>query len=135
MKTLEDHLLKPKLLEGAHVRLEPLSMAHHRSLCEVGLNPDLWKWTITLVTTPEEMKNYIETALRWQQEGTAMPFVIIEKSSAKIVGSTRYANIDTANRRLEIGWTWIARPWQRTMINTDDKYLLLTQAFEKLGCI
>lgn len=125
----------PVTLEGTHVMLEPLSLAHHAALCEVGLDPELWKWTTTNIRTPEDLMQYIETALQWQREGTALPFVIIEKSSGKAVGSTRYANIDAANRRVEIGWTWVARAWQRTVINTGTKYLLLTHAFETLGCI
>lgn len=125
----------PVKLDGNSVRLEPLAITHCSALCEVGLDPELWKITMTLIRTPEEMRNYVETALRWQTEGTALPFVIIEKSSGKVVGSTRYGNIDKANRRLEIGWTWIARKWQRTVVNTETKYLLLSHAFETLGCI
>jgi len=127
--------VQPISLEGAHVKLEPLSYAHHQQLCEVGLDPELWKITMTLIRTPEEMKNYIETALKEQQEVRSLPFAIIEKKSGKAIGSTRYGNIDTTNRHVEIGWTWIARPWQRTAINTEAKYLLLTHAFETLGCI
>ena len=127
--------IKPITLEGTYVRLEPLTLSHHAQFCEVGLDEELWKLTMTLIRTAAEMKNYIETALRWQSEGTALPFVIIGKSLNKIVGSTRYGNIDTTNRRLEIGWTWVARKWQRTVINTETKYLLLTHAFETLGCM
>lgn len=87
------------------------------------------------MTNPEDMQQYIETALKWQREGSSLPFVIIEKFSDKVVGSTRYANIDKANRRSEIGWTWVAKPWQRTGVNTETKYLLLTHAFETLHCI
>jgi N-acetyltransferase len=123
------------MLEGTHVRLEPLSLAHYQQLCGIGLDPELWKITMTLIRTPEEMQQYIETALKEQEEGRSLPFAIIEKKSGKVVGSTRFANIDRTNRRVEIGWTWIARPWQRTPINTETKYLLLTHAFETLGCI
>ncbi|MBI5215612.1 MAG: GNAT family N-acetyltransferase [Ignavibacteriae bacterium] len=122
-------------LEGTHVRLEPLSMYHHSQLCEIGLDDELWKWTMTVMKTPDNMKSYIETAMKWQAEGTALPFAIIEKKSNMAIGSTRYGNIERANRRLEIGWTWIARQWQRTSINTETKLLLLTHAFETLGCI
>ena len=128
-------IVPPVVLEGTHVRLEPLSLAHLEQLCNVGLDQELWKITMTLIHTPEEMKQYIETALRWQSEGTALPFAIIEKSSNSAVGSTRYGNIDIANRRLEIGWTWVARAWQRTAVNTETKYLLLKHAFETLGCM
>ena len=127
--------LQPITLEGTHVRLAPLSMAHHSQLCEVGLDDELWKLTMTVTRTLEDMKTYIETALKWQEEGTSLPFAIIEKASGKAIGSTRYANVDKANRRLEIGWTWVARKWQRTPVNTEAKYLLLKHAFETLGCI
>ncbi|HWP81696.1 MAG TPA: GNAT family protein [Bacteroidota bacterium] len=125
----------PLTLEGNSVRLEPLSLAHVDPLCEVGLDPDLWKFTTANIQTKDEMRSYIETALEWQREGTALPFALIERASGKAVGSTRYANIEREHRRLEIGWTWVARPWQRTAINTEAKYLLLRHAFETLGCI
>ena len=127
--------IQPIYLEGVHVKLEPLSLIHHQQLCEVGLDPELWKITMTLIRTPDEMKQYIMIALKEQEEGRSLPFTIIDKKSDKAVGSSRYGNIDLVNKRVEIGWTWIARPWQRTAINTETKYLLLTHAFEKLGCI
>ena len=125
----------PVSLEGNSVTLAPLSLKHLDGLCEVGLDQDLWKITMTLIRSRDEMKAYIETALSWHEQKTALPFAIIEKKSSKVVGSTRFANIDHANRRAEIGWTWIARPWQRSAINTEAKYLLLTHAFEHMGCI
>jgi RimJ/RimL family protein N-acetyltransferase len=85
--------------------------------------------------TTDDMRRYIETALKWQAEGTALPFATIEKGSGKAVGSTRYANIERTHRRLEIGWTWITPSWQRTAVNTEAKYLMLRHAFETLGCI
>jgi RimJ/RimL family protein N-acetyltransferase/GNAT superfamily N-acetyltransferase len=127
--------VEPITLEGRHVRLEPLAESHHAALCEVGLDPELWRWIPTPVTTPEGMAAYIRLALEWQAAGTALPFVTIERDSNTIIGSTRYMNIDKPNRRVEIGATWIARPWQRTMVNTEAKYLMLRHAFETLGCI
>ncbi|MEO8435402.1 MAG: GNAT family N-acetyltransferase [Pyrinomonadaceae bacterium] len=126
---------QPVTLAGVHVRLEPLSLAHLDQLCEVGLDPAIWRWGLTLIQTREDMKNYISAALKAQDEGTAIPFVTIEKSSGRIIGSTRYGNIDQENRRLEIGWTWITPQWQRAAINTEAKYLMLRHAFEDLGCI
>ncbi len=122
-------------LAGRHVRLEPLSLAHEPELCAVGLDPEIWRWTASLVRTAADVRAYIETALEWQRQGTALPFAIIATASGRAVGSTRYANIDRANRRLEIGWTWLARAAQRTPINTEAKYLLLRHAFETLDCI
>jgi RimJ/RimL family protein N-acetyltransferase len=125
----------PVTLEGTHVRLEPLSLRHLPDLCAVGLEAELWRWTTTQVGTPEEMREYVETALHWQTDGTALPFATVDRASGRAVGSTRFANVDRANRRLEIGWTWLGRAWQRTALNTEAKYLMLAHAFEQLGCI
>jgi len=127
--------ISPLTLHGNAVTLAPLSLTQLDALCEVGLDPGLWKITMTLIRSRDEMKAYIETALTWYEQRTALPFAIIDKKSGNIVGSTRFANIDHANRRAEIGWTWIARPWQRSALNTEAKYLLLTHAFERMGCI
>ncbi len=126
---------RPVTLEGRHVRLEPLSLAHHDRLCAVGLDAELWRWGLSALATPADMRAYIETALTWQAQGTAVPFAIIARATGQVVGSTRYANIERADRRLEIGWTWLARAAQRTPANTEAKYLLLRHAFEVLGCI
>ena len=126
---------RPVTLEGRHVRLEPLSLAHHDRLCAVGPDAELWRWGLSTLATPADMRAYIETALTWQAQGTAVPFAIIARATGQVVGSTRYANIERADRRLEIGWTWLARAAQRTPANTEAKYLLLRHAFEVLGCI
>jgi RimJ/RimL family protein N-acetyltransferase len=112
-----------------------MTLTHHPGLSEVGLDPEIWRYTLTLVRTPDEMRDYMESALKLQREGTTLPFVTIERSSGRIVGSTRFGNYDPSNRRIEIGWTWVAPRWQRTAINTEAKYLMLTHAFEKLGCV
>lgn len=128
-------VIQPVVLEGFHVCLEPLSLDHHAGLCEVGLDEDLLQWTESYEPTPDGLRAYIEAALRTQAEGTALPFAVINRAAGRVVGSTRYGNIDRAHRRVEIGWTWYARPWQRTAVNTETKYLLLRHAFEALGCI
>lgn len=128
-------IIEPVQLEGEHVRLEPLGMRHHADLCSVGLDEEIWRWNPIPVRSSEEMKEYIGTALRWQAEGTALPFATISKIAGRAVGSTRFANIDRANRRAEIGWTWLGRQWQRTVLNTEAKFLMLRHAFEVLGCI
>jgi N-acetyltransferase len=127
--------LEPIVLEGDFVRLEPMTLDHHSGLSEVGLDPEIWRYTLVLVRTPEDMRTYMESALKLQRDGTTLAFVTIERSSGRIVGSTRFGNYDPANRRIEIGWTWIAPPWQRTAINTEAKYLMLSHAFEKLHCV
>jgi RimJ/RimL family protein N-acetyltransferase len=123
------------LLEGAFVRLEPMGLEHHAGLTAVGLDPEIWRRAIAPIRTPEEMRDYMDAALQLQREGTALPFVTVERSSGTVVGSTRFANYDRANRRIEIGWTWLAPAWQRTVTNTEAKYLMLTHAFEHLGCV
>ncbi|MEO8098829.1 MAG: GNAT family protein [Acidobacteriota bacterium] len=127
--------LQPITLEGRHVRLEPLTEAHLGGLCAVGLAPDLWEFWPYKAGSAEEMAVYIRTALTEQAAGVSLPFATIERSSGKVVGSTRFMNIDPAHRRVEIGSTWLASPWQRTALNTEAKYLLLRHAFETLGCL
>jgi len=129
--------IRPVTLGGRHIRLEPLSQQrHHAGLSEVGLDPEIWRWNPFHVNrTPEDMRHYIETALRQQAAGESLPFATIEQASGRPVGSTRLVKIDRANRNLEIGSTWIAPPWQRTAVNTEAKYLMLRHAFETLGCI
>jgi len=125
----------PVMLEGSHVRLEPLAKAHLAGLAQVGLEEELWRWIPVPVRTVEEMAAYIETALQEQERGVSLPFALMEKATGRAIGSTRYGNIDRTHHRVEIGWTWVAREWQRTAVNTEAKYLLLKHAFETLGCI
>jgi N-acetyltransferase len=131
----EEMVIAPVVLEGRCVRLEPLTLEHTAGLAEVGLDGDLWKWIPIPVRTPEEMRAYVQTALKEQGNGSALPFALIEKSTGRTIGSTRYGNIERTHHRLEIGWTWVAREWQRTAINTEAKYLLLRHAFERLKCM
>ena len=125
--------LEPVILEGRLVRLEPLRRDHHAALCAVGLDPEIWRWPAGHVDTPEEMRTYIERALERQAQGTALPFATIERAGGRIVGSTRFACFEPDDRCVEIGWTWVARPWQRTGINVEAKYLMLRHAFATLG--
>ena len=110
-------------------------MLHLDRLCEVGLDPELWKYTSSGAASTEQMRDYIAAALDAMADGTALPFVIVEKATDTVVGSTRYANIDRRHRKLEIGWTWLAKPFQRTAVNSTAKFLMLRHAFEVLGCI
>jgi RimJ/RimL family protein N-acetyltransferase len=122
-------------LEGARIRLEPLTEAHHPALCAVGLDAELWRWTPKQVHTAADMADYIGFALAERGAGRALPFAIIDKATGRAIGSTRYMAIDPAHRRVEIGSTWLGRSWQRTGANTEAKYLLLQHAFETLGCL
>ncbi len=125
----------PVTLQGSHVRLEPLSSEHLDGLCEFGLDPELWRCTTTRLRTREDMIDYVETALQSEQQGTARPFATISLESGQVIGCTRFGNIDLHNRHVEIGWTWVGVPWQRTAVNKEAKYLMLRHAFEVLGCI
>ena len=127
--------IKPIILEGTVVRLEPLSMSHVDGLSAAGIDEELWRYTMTVIRNRGDMERYVEAAIELQKEGKALPFAIIEKTSGRAIGSTRYGNIDGTNKSVEIGWTWVARDWQRTPVNTECKYLLLKHAFEALGCI
>jgi RimJ/RimL family protein N-acetyltransferase len=121
-------------LRGARVRLEPLSRAHVPQLCEVGLDPELWRVTSPNITSQAEMEGYVCAALEARAAGTALPFATIFEAENRVIGSTRFANYDPGNRRVEIGWTWIAPPWQRSGANVEAKLLMLAHAFEVLGC-
>ena len=127
--------VEPVVLEGRHVRLEPMRVDHLPALCEVGLEPSLWKWTANVVESPANIEVYLRNALSDRDRGVALPFVTIDRQSGKIVGSTRFGNIDLFNLKTEIGWTWINPQWQRTAINTEAKLLMLTHAFEVWKCI
>lgn len=127
--------VEPVILDGKFVRLEPMRVDHLPALCEVGLDPELWKWVPTTIVDENSMDGYVHMALEDQRKGIALPFVTREKSSGTIVGSTRFGNLDVNNLRAEIGWTWISPAWQRTAINTEAKLLMLTHAFETWQCI
>jgi RimJ/RimL family protein N-acetyltransferase len=132
---MHEMAIAPVILEGRYVRLEPLTAEHTTGLAEIGLDEDLWRWIPTPVRTLEEMSAYVQTALAERTSGSALPFALIDKASGRVIGSTRYGNIERVHHRVEIGWTWVARQWQRSAINTEAKYLLLSHAFETLKCI
>lgn len=120
----------PVTLEGQHTRLEPLSLEHNEALLTAAGDGELWNSTVTLVPNRDTMTAYIEAALNAQARGSELPFVIIRKSSGKVVGTTRFYEIDPNDRRLAIGYTWLSVSAQRTAVNTEAKLLLLTHAFE-----
>ena len=126
---------QPITLRDTHASLLPLSAEHHDGLVAATSEGELWKLWYTIVTPPEEMRGEIERRLSLQEQGSILPFTIVDNANDRIVGMTTYMNIDAANRRLEIGSTWYARSVQRTAINTECKRLLLAHAFEQLDCI
>lgn len=128
------NLLEPVTLTGQKVRLVPLQLDHLDALCAVGLDPELWRWTVGHVEDRATMSRYIQKAIRLRREGTGLPFATVEAATGTVVGSTRFMNYAARDRRVEIGGTWVARPWQRTVVNTEAKYLMFRHAFEVLGC-
>lgn len=122
-------------LEGEFVRLEPLGREHFGALLEVGMDENLWRHTANVVRTEDDLVRYLETALADFEKKIALPFVTVDRAREKIVGSTRFGNIDPVNRKTEIGWTWINPAWQRTYVNSEAKLLMLTHAFETWKCI
>lgn len=127
--------MAPVTLSGTHVRLEPLSAAHHDGLCEAVRDGELWQLWYTVIPNPAQMQQEIQRRLDEQGRGTMCPFAVIDPVTDCPVGMTTYMNIDATNRRLEIGSTWIRRSVQRTPLNTEAKRLLLTHAFDDLDCI
>ena len=123
------------VLEGEAVKLAPLEISYLDELYEAGRDESLWLWTTNIIKSKEDLRGYIETALDEQTRKVSLPFVTINKSANKIVGSTRFGNIDVKNRRAEIGWTWINPKWQRSFVNTEAKLLMLTHAFEIWRCV
>jgi len=128
-------LVEPVTLEGRHVRIEPLAYEHADGVRAAASDGELWRLWYTSVPAPDKTKEWIDIALDMRERLGAMPFVVCEKATGDVIGATRYFNVDAPNRRLEIGHTWYAKRMQRTAVNTECKLLLLTHAFEVLGCI
>lgn len=127
--------ISPITLEGRHVVLSPLTMAHAEPLVAAASDGELWNTTVTIIPDSAGVTSYIEAALTGQSLGKELPFVIINKSSNQVVGTTRFYEIRPNDRAAAIGYTWLARSAQRTPINTEAKLLLLTHAFETWQCM
>jgi RimJ/RimL family protein N-acetyltransferase len=122
------------VLEGHGVRLEPLSEKHHAEFCAASSDGRLWELWFTSVPEPDRVRQYISDALVGQEAGHMLPWAVRELTTNSIVGSTRYHDIVPAVDRVEIGYTWYSKSWQRTHVNTSCKLLLLEHAFDTLGC-
>jgi len=127
--------IEPVTLTGSKVILEPLSLEYLDGLISAVKDGELWKLWFTSIPAPEKAGEYIKTALDMRENAGAMPFIVRDRESNKIIGCTRYFNVDEVNQRLEIGYTWYSESYQRTAVNTECKYLLLSHAFEKLDAI
>jgi RimJ/RimL family protein N-acetyltransferase len=126
---------KDMVLENEHVRLIPLEESHERELIDAASSGRLWELWYTTIPQPHEMAAEIQRRLRLQREGSMLPFTVVDARSGRVVGQTTFMNIDSQNRRAEIGSTWYARHAQRTHVNTAAKLLLLTHAFDAMQCI
>ena len=127
------HKPEPCTLETPQLRLEPLSEAHTPDLAAAARDGELWNLRITSVPAPGEEDVYVAFALKGREQGHMLPFVVRDLASGKIIGSTRYHDIVVPIERLEIGYTWSGKSWQRSHVNTTCKLLLMTHAFETLG--
>jgi RimJ/RimL family protein N-acetyltransferase len=128
-------VIGPVTLTGRFVRLEPLTAAHGDASAVFAYEPSLWNWTAGRLSDRASLDAYMDEALAGAANGTAIPFATVRLGENRVVGSTRFANISVRDGRFEIGWTWVAVPYQRTPVNTEAKYLMLQHAFESLGAV
>ena len=128
--------VKPVVLQGKYVKLEPMSEAHTNALAEIGVGQSFWDFMVYgNMNSSEDMGNWVRDILSRAETGTDVPFVAIQLASGRVAGATRYMNIMPKDCGLEIGGTWYGLDFQRTVVNTECKYLLLQHAFETLDCI
>ena len=128
--------MRPVVLTGKHVRLEPMTEEHITGLAEIGVGQAFWHFMLYGdINTVDDMRGWVLDILARAKKGTDLPFVAIHLESGRVAGATRYLNIVPKDRGLEIGGTWYGVEFQRTYVNTECKYLLLSHAFETLGCI
>jgi RimJ/RimL family protein N-acetyltransferase len=128
------HKPEPVTLEAHGIRLEPLDYHHHDELLAAAADGNLWELWFTAVPEPSQTGDYITSALAGQEAGHMLPWAVRELDEGKIIGSTRYHDIVVPVDRVEIGYTWYAKSWQRSHVNTTCKLLLLGHAFDALGC-
>ncbi len=126
----------PISLEGSIVRLDPIRREHAEMFWDVATDhlDSIFQWIPYRMQTSEDFQRLVEKAFHEQEDGESVVFATVERSSGRVIGSTRFMNIDRANRRVEIGSTWIAPAWQRTAVNTEAKYLMLRHAFDVWKC-
>jgi N-acetyltransferase len=130
------HIVTPVTLEGSVVRLEPIRREHADIFWEVAKDSldNIFQWIPYRMNTREDFQRLVQKIFEEQERGESVAFATVERRSGRVIGSTRFMNIDRANRRVEIGSTWIVPAWQRTAVNTEAKYLMLRHAFEVWKC-
>ena len=122
-------------LIGPRVKLRPMLASDGPELVQAAADGELWNLPYTFVPSAETVDSYIRTALEGRADGTVIPFITQIIEPKRVIGSTRFWKIDWEHRKLEIGWTWLAKSWQRTFVNTEAKFLMLCFAFERLNCV
>ena len=126
--------VEPVTLSARGVHLVPLSLEHEEGLRAAAADGALWNIRVTSVPEPQQTRSYIESALSMREAGNRFAFAVTEQASGRVLGCTSYHDIMPTLRRVEIGWTWYGKSCQRSHVNTTCKLLLLTHAFETLGC-
>jgi RimJ/RimL family protein N-acetyltransferase len=126
--------VQPVVLSQRGVRLEPLTLAHEDGLRAAAADGELWKLRVTSVPEPENTRASIDAALKMREDGNRFAFAIVDETTGKVIGSSSYHDILPAVKRVEIGYTWYGQSYQRTHVNSTCKLLLMTHAFEALGC-
>lgn len=127
--------ITPVALVGKRARIQPMEERHAEALFEAGRDPSIWTYMPMSIRSPEQMRELVRQALAAKKDGSEFPYVIVDRESGEVVGSTRFLAISRPNRSLEIGWTWLSPAVWRTSVNTECKFLLLRHAFETLGAI
>jgi RimJ/RimL family protein N-acetyltransferase len=130
-------IVTPLTLEGSFIRLEPIRHKHAELFWQAAEDAldDIFQWIPYRMKTWEDFDHMVAKALEEEKRGDSVVFATVKRDTGQVIGSTRFMNIDRANRRVEIGSTWIAREWHRSAVNTEAKYLMLRYAFEVWGCI
>jgi len=126
--------VEPVTLTDRGIELRPMALEHEPGLCAAAADGELWNIRVTSVPEPDQTRKYIEDALAQRSAGNRFAFVVVEAATGKVIGSSSYHDILPGVKRLEIGYTWYAKSVQRSHVNTTCKLLLMTHAFETLGC-
>jgi len=125
----------PVILEGDHVRLEPISLEHLPELAQIAFEPSIWRWISRRITNLDELRNFVDIALAEVHAGTSIVWVTRSKPNGQVAGATRFYEISQEHRTMELGWTWLHPDFHRTGINVEAKYLQLRHAFERMNAM
>lgn len=133
---MDTRWVAPVTLTGTRVRMEPLSLERHwDGLHAIAIEPSLWRYMMADVRDEASLRRYLDTAAHELEEGISLPFATIDIASGRVAGCTRFGSLEPHHRRVEIGWTWVGKEFQRSHVNTEAKYLMLRHAFETLDCV